>query len=176
MQSHRRSGLGRMLCGLAVAGALGLGAPMLTGCSDAAQAQQKPEKTYPEIKAERFLNARGAEVSRAAFKGKKAVLIEFWATWCPPCVRSIPHLNELHEKHKDKLAIVGLSNEDLDTVKPFVNKMKMQYIVGAGSPTGGEFGVEYIPMAFLFDKEGALVWQGNPLEPGLDKAIALVTR
>ena len=47
-------------------------------------------------------------------------LVEFWATWCGPCKRTIPHLTELRQQHDGKLVVVGLSDEDEATVRPFV--------------------------------------------------------
>ena len=56
--------------------------------------------------------------------GKNIYVVEFWATWCPPCRRSIPHLTEIQKKFKDKgVVVVGISDEAPATVKPFVQKM-----------------------------------------------------
>ena len=53
----------------------------------------------------------------------KTYVVEFWATWCGPCMRSIPHLNELSLKYKTKgLVIMGISDETMGKVKPFVTK------------------------------------------------------
>jgi thiol-disulfide isomerase/thioredoxin len=93
------------------------------------------------------------------------VLLEFWATWCGPCVASIPHLNELHAKFKDTgLAIVGVSNEQKAVVEAFLKKTPMHYAV-ALDHTGTllkDFGVTGIPHAFLADRGGKIVWQGHP--------------
>src|SRR4030095_13932645 len=52
--------------------------------------------------------------------GERAILIEFWATWCGPCRQSIPHLNALYKKYKDKgLVIVGVTDEDNVTIRRF---------------------------------------------------------
>lgn len=138
-----------------------------------AQAGGKPEvgSAPPEVKAEGWINGEGTTL--ANLKGKVAV-VEFWATWCPPCRRSIPHLIELHEKHaKSGLVILGLSNEPKDKVAPFVEKMKMSYLVGYGSETGQDYGVEGIPHAFVVGKDGKIIWSGNPLSQAaeLDKTI-----
>src|SRR5438132_6593800 len=74
-------------------------------------------------------------------KGKTYV-VEFWATWCPPCLTSIPHLTELQKKHK-RVTFIGVSvyEHDQAEVKPFVEKMgdKMGYGVALDSvPEGGK--------------------------------------
>jgi len=54
----------------------------------------------------------------------KVTVVEFWATWCPPCRTSIPHLNEVYRKFKDQgVDFVGVTNEDESTVKKFMEKM-----------------------------------------------------
>ncbi len=100
-------------------------------------------------------------------------VVEFWATWCPPCRASIPHLTELHHEFKDKgVTIVGVSDEAPGTVKPFVTEMgeKMDYTVaidrdGQVSKNYMEaFGVQGIPHAFIVGKDGTLVWHGHPMD------------
>jgi thiol-disulfide isomerase/thioredoxin len=111
-------------------------------------------------------------------------VVEFWATWCPPCRDSIPHLTEVAAKYKDKgVVVVGISNEKEDVVKPFVEKQadKMDYVVAIDSTgvTGGRymkaFGQNGIPHAFLVDAAGKIAWHGHPmsgLEMAIDKAVA----
>ena len=127
-------------------------------------------KAAPEIKAGSWYNNSDKAVSLADLKGKVTV-VEFWATWCPPCRKSIPHLNKLHKKYKDKgVVIIGLSNEKSDTVQKFVKKQDMKYIVGAGSKSGRAYGVKGIPTAFIVGPDGKLLWQGHPMN-GLDAAL-----
>src|SRR5260370_32162203 len=58
----------------------------------------------------------------------KPVLVEFWATWCPPCRKSIPHLNEIYSKYKAQgLEIVGITDEDAATLTQFPNQIPMHY-------------------------------------------------
>ena len=108
-------------------------------------------------------------------------VVEFWATWCPPCRTSIPHLTELQEKFKDRgVNIIGVSDEELATVESFVKKMgdKMAYTVAidAGATSKGymtKYGINGIPHAFVV-KDGTVVWNGHPmdkLEAAIDDAL-----
>ena len=127
---------------------------------------------------------RGQPVDLAAARGRNVVVVEFWATWCPPCRASIPHLTELQQKFKERgVQLVGVSNEPLETVRPFVAQMgdKMNYAVATDDKDKtsagymGTFGVDGIPHAFVVDKFGAISWHGHPmaeLEQAIEKALA----
>jgi thiol-disulfide isomerase/thioredoxin len=113
------------------------------------------------------------------FAKGKAYIVEFWATWCGPCRVSIPHLNEIHQKYKDKgLVVIGQDcwERDESLVKPFIEKMgdKMTYRValddkseddkGAMAKTWMEAaGQNGIPSAFLVNKQGVIAWIGHPM-------------
>jgi len=105
------------------------------------------------------------DAAAPALHGKPAV-IEFWATWCPPCRKSIPHLNEIFQKHKDKLVIVGVTDEDKKTVEGFRKNLAIDYTVGydEGSQLMKKIGVEFIPQALLVDGAGKVVWAGFPTD------------
>jgi cytochrome c biogenesis protein CcmG/thiol:disulfide interchange protein DsbE len=95
----------------------------------------------------------------------KPLLLEFWATWCPPCRTSIPHLNEIHAKYKDRgLLVVGVTDEPNAVIKKFQKEVPMDYAVA--TDTGGrlneKMGISGIPHAFLVNKSGEIVWQGHP--------------
>jgi thiol-disulfide isomerase/thioredoxin len=97
----------------------------------------------------------------------KPVLVEFWATWCPPCRKSIPHLNEFYARyHSQGLQVIGITDEDEQTVKRFQQQIPMQYPVAINTPRDiyARFGVDGIPQAFLVDRRGKVVWTGHPLE------------
>jgi len=114
------------------------------------------------------------------FQKGKAYIVEFWATWCPPCRASIPHLNETYNKFKDKgLIVIGqdCSEQNDALVAPFVKNMgdKMTYRValddkatnkqGQMSKTWMEAaGRDGIPSAFLVDTKGVIAWIGHPME------------
>lgn len=114
------------------------------------------------------------------FEKGKAYIIEFWATWCPPCRASIPHLNEIYLKYKDQgLVVIGqnCSERNDSGVAPFVKKMgdKMTYRValddkqsdpeGQMSKTWMEAaGQNGIPTAFVVNSKGIIAWIGHPME------------
>jgi thiol-disulfide isomerase/thioredoxin len=115
--------------------------------------------------------------------GKNIYVVEFWATWCPPCRTSIPHLTEIQKNFKDKgVVVIGISDETADKVKPFVEKQaeKMEYVVAIDE--GGKcskgymeaFGQGGIPHAFIVGKDGKVIWHGHPMD-GLDKALEEIT-
>jgi len=128
--------------------------------------------------------AKGGPINLADGKGKNVYLVEFWATWCPPCQKSIPHLTELQKEYKDKgVIVIGVSNEDAATVKPFVEGKgaQMDYAVAIDNKDEttkaymGAFEMKGIPVAFVVDKNGALVWHGHPMdniEGVLDMALS----
>jgi len=104
-------------------------------------------------------------------KGKTVYVIEFWATWCPPCRESIPHLTALQEKYKKLgLVIAGISiDEDIQVAKEFaMQNAEMKYNVGFD--TEGRTSKIYmtedsgIPTAFVIDKSGIIAWIGHPME------------
>jgi thiol-disulfide isomerase/thioredoxin len=95
------------------------------------------------------------------------LLIEFWATWCPPCRASIAHLNELNKSYHGRgLQIVGISDEDKSTVESFRTRVPMDYAVALDldQKLARQFQVETIPHAWLLDKDGKVIWSGHPME------------
>lgn len=129
-------------------------------------------KVAPEISAQSWLNGDGL---RLADNKDKIIVVEFWATWCPPCRASIPHLKQMNAKFKDKnVVFVSLTNEDENTVKNFNKTMGMDWLVGTGSNTANEYGVRGIPHAFII-KDGKIIWEDHPMN-GLDKKLDELTK
>ncbi len=85
----------------------------------------------PPLGLERLLEApAGAKANWAALKGK-VVVLEFWATWCGPCVAAIPHLNELADQFKGKpVQFIAITDEDEKTIGSFLKKKPIRARVG----------------------------------------------
>jgi peroxiredoxin len=92
----------------------------------------------------------------------KVVLVNFWATWCPPCRKEMPDLEALYEKYKDQgLLILAISDEESAKVSPFIAERKITYpvLLDPGRKVNELFVVEGIPKSFVFNREGKLVAQ-----------------
>ena len=123
----------------------------------------------------------GQPLSIANFKGK-VVLVDFWATWCGPCVQELPNVLRAYEKHHaEGFEIIGISlDQDERKLKDFTKQMKMtwpQYFDGKGwgNKLAGKYGVQSIPATFLLDGSGNIIGRdlrGEALEEAVSKALA----
>jgi len=134
---------------------------VLSGSVVRAQDGKQPK----EINAKGWINSGGVTLEK--LKGK-VVVVEFWATWCPPCRASIPHLIELRKKlDASKVEIIGLTDEPRSKVEKFAKDLKMNYTVGYGSTSGESYGVTGIPHAFVIGTDGKIQWDGHPMDPAM---------
>lgn len=93
----------------------------------------------------------------------KFMLVVFWATWSEPCRQAIPHLNELYSKYKDRLVIIGLSNESPeDVLKMTSPQVDFPLATDTHSRTMAELEVKAIPHAVLVDPQGIVRFEGIP--------------
>jgi len=102
----------------------------------------------------------GREISTASLRGK-VVLLNFWATWCPPCRAEIPDLVALQEKYRDQLQIIGISEDEggPEVVRRFVAQHQMNYPVVMTTPElERKFpGIGALPTSFVLDREARVV-------------------
>ena len=92
----------------------------------------------------------------------KIVLVNFWATWCPPCRKEMPDLQALYDRHKDQgLVILAISDEDASKVRPFLVDRQISYpvMLDPGRKVHDLYQVEGIPKSFVYNREGKMVAQ-----------------
>lgn len=163
---------------------------LLIGCSSAQKADEAAAQ--PAVKAETAQKTmtigdkapaldiahwvKGEKVSR--LKKGEVYVVEFWATWCPPCRTSMPHLSTLKDEYGRKVTIIGISDEPIETVESFLAKAddagktwneKIRYTLAADpdrSVMNDYFraaGQRGIPTAFIVGRTGHVEWIGHPM-------------
>lgn len=119
-----------------------------------------PAGSLGEAPAEWALASLSGRVKHLAdFRGK-VVVLNLWATWCPPCLDEMPSLEALYERlDPDQVAVILLSEESPETVRPFVERHKIRapVYVDAG-PRPPAFGGEVLPATYFIDRAGRVRW------------------
>ncbi|TDQ06313.1 TlpA family protein disulfide reductase [Pedobacter metabolipauper] len=153
--------------------------------SHAQTAEPKPLKSLgdpaPPLKIAKWF--KGDSISE--FKKGRIYVVEFWATWCLPCIAGMPHLSKLANEYKKDVSVLGISiMERAATTIPMIEKFvagmgdKMDYAVGFEQDKFmadnwlKAYGQRGIPHAFVVDREGKIAWAGHP--KNLDKILPQV--
>lgn len=105
----------------------------------------------------------------------KIYLLDFWGTWCAPCIKEIPHLSRLQDEYREKgFVVIGYSWEKPEILHRFVRKMgsKMRYVVVSDTTERtlkaytdeklGDDGIQGFPYSYLISASGKIVWRGHP--------------
>jgi len=117
--------------------------------------EEDRRRTTAEI---RLPDLHGKEWSLSELRGK-VVIVNFWATWCPPCRKELPDLQALYQRFRDKgLMVLAISDEDADKVSQFLVSSKITFpvLLDHGRKVSESFGVDGIPKSFVYDGEGRL--------------------
>lgn len=124
--------------------------------------------------AQKFLNKKAPEISLSALRdgrqtayslpAGKFLLLEFWATWCTPCVRNIPHFNKLAREFEGKIEFISISDEATDKVARFVAAHSLSGVVAVDNSGKAfkAFNVKGRPSTFIINDNGVVVYEGDP--------------
>lgn len=117
----------------------------------------KDRKTAPEFT---LKDSNGKPVKLSDYRGK-AVVLDFWATWCGPCKVEIPWFVEFQQKYKDRgLVVLGVASGDeyWNVIQPFAKKMRINYPLVLGNDTTADLygGIEALPTTFIIDRQGRI--------------------
>ena len=138
--------------------------------AEAASAVETPVPTLPSFT---LTDLDGRPVT-AADLGGKAVLVEFWATWCPPCRGTLAWLNELQRRHAGKLVVLAAAVEsDEADVRRIRDELGLELRVAMGTPEMARaFGdLSALPTLFVFDREGRTLGSFFGAPPGLHAEV-----
>ena len=110
----------------------------------------------------------------------KVVVLDFWATWCPPCRSAMPILDQLQKDNKENLAVlaIGGQREDEATVRSFVaeHKESISNLFDADQSVYSKFESKGIPLVVVMSTDGVIRWIGNPHDANFKKAVAQVLK
>ena len=126
--------------------------------------------TYPQAS-----KLDGGPIDTAAYNGK-VLVVNFWATWCVPCIREIPSFNKLH---KGGVSVLGIARDEegLERVQPFLKKHPMDYQVALGAdPLNKEYNLDVLPVTLVYDRTGRQIkrFEGFTPEAELEAAVKQV--
>ena len=128
-----------------------------------------PDASMPD------LNNKTVKLSELRQRGP--LVLDFWATWCMPCIKAMPELEKLHQKYKDRgLQVIGI-NEDASRnqakVKPFVEKLKVTFpiLLDRDNAYMDKLKVQALPTTLLVAPDGEIVWRHSGFSPKTMKEL-----
>jgi peroxiredoxin len=155
-----------LVCGAALAGPDRLAA-VSHSAGESGEVSPPPDFTLPALD--------GQPVSLSQFRGKKSVLLVFWATWCPECKAAIPEINSLHGGPlSEKLQILGLDfRESREKVSSAVKARDIRYpvLLDEKGKVAREYGVVGIPTYIIVGRDGKVVYREHVLPQDISRYL-----
>lgn len=122
----------------------------------------------------------GDSLSLADFRGR-VVLVEFWASWCPPCREQLPHTAALEDELDDLVVLAVSVDTRRERVERFAERVRLprRVLLDPEGHIAARFALEAMPWAVLVDRDGTVLWEGSRISDGrrtLDEAVGRVRR
>ncbi len=158
MSASRRAILAGVGVLAAAGGALWYGRQSSLGSASVAADGAEPVDLWSQ----RFPRPHGGELVMADLRGRP-LLINFWATWCPPCIKELPEFDRFARSHERQLRVVGLAIDKLEPVQEFLKKQPLSFDVGLAGFAGTELARSLgntagaLPFTVLLDAKGNAV-------------------
>ena len=176
---HRARGSGlRRWAGLTL---LCLAMGLLNGCTPGEESGQKAVAAQQanQFFESRFADVKGTMVDLSALRGK-TVVVNFWATWCPPCIEEMPMFDDVYNEWKGKnVVFVGIATDQADKVQQFLKTSPVDYMILVGGQPGFELSRTLgnrhggVPYTVILDAQGQVVARHVGLYPRKDLETAL---
>jgi len=118
----------------------------------------------------------GATLKLSEFHGR-AVILDYWATWCGPCIREIPHLQKLADELLQDLVVIGVSSEKMAVLQKFANGKSIRYHIGTATNSPSPYAdIRVIPTTLFIDRNGTIrkVLRGYHDYPSLKTQVSLI--
>ncbi|MBI1743588.1 TlpA family protein disulfide reductase [Candidatus Acetothermia bacterium] len=127
-----------------------------------------------------LLNTDGKKIKLSDLRGKP-VLVNFWATWCPPCRKEMPDLQAFYTKHSDKIQLLGINwGEETDEIKKFLAEFGVSYpnVIDQNGKMFVLYQLTGLPTSFFVDEAGVIrgVWLGLMTAADIEVAFEKTTR
>jgi cytochrome c biogenesis protein CcmG/thiol:disulfide interchange protein DsbE len=145
------------------------GCLLAAGTAGAAEPLKAPEFTLDDLD--------GNAASLGTFTAQGPVVISFWATWCKPCLRELPHMQELYDRYRERglsvLAISVDSPRSISKVKSFVSGHKYTFTVllDTNKDVAREFNAHLFPYTFVLNRNAEIVYKNYGYRPGDEKKV-----
>jgi thiol-disulfide isomerase/thioredoxin len=127
--------------------------------------KQLLNKTYPKLVFSTLLQSPLASATAKNFDNK-VVVLEFWATWCSPCLANVPHINEVqnHFKNDTSVVFISITDQKKETISKFLAKRNLKGWVACDTEREmhNAFGVDGIPHTFIINQQGIVIYDGRP--------------